>query len=383
MKNVIVYRDTLLPVSELFILSQGEALQRYQAQYFGLWRVSGICCPPDRTNVIGGAGKSAAAWRRVACFKLFGLLPRSLRAKLEAFAPVLVHAHFGTSASEALSLARTLGVPCVVTWHGYDATVHRGFSDATVSDVIAWLRRGQMKTGVAAFIAVSDFIAQSLRARGYPAHKIVRHYTGIDVAGIPYQGKEGRSHEILFVGRLVDVKGGVHLLDAMALVCSARPSTRLIVIGDGPLRAHLQQKADSMKLDIHFLGTQPSQVVIEWMRRARVLAFPSVRTSTGATEGLGMVALEGMASGLPLVASRSGGIPEVVVDGETGLLCAERDAVALAKGLRRLLDDDELWTHFSEAGRRRVEQFFDLKQQTSSLERLYDHVIETARGHRA
>ena len=188
-ENLIIYRDALLPLSETFVLAQGEALSRYRAHYVGQRRAPGLSPPGDRTHIIGDAFSTLPAR---AAFKLYGRIPETTWAALRGLAPALVHAHFGTASPEAMWLADALGIPCVVTFHGYDATINRSLRNATPSDLVSWLLRRRIRKRIAAFVAVSDFIAQCLLARGYPAEKVIRHYVGIDVGAFSYRGPEGR-----------------------------------------------------------------------------------------------------------------------------------------------------------------------------------------------
>ena len=110
-----------------------------------------------------------------------------------------------------------------------------------------------------------------------------------------------------------------------------------------------------------------------------MLVLPSVRTATGRVEGLGMVLLEAAATGVPAVGSRIGGIPEGIIDGQTGLLAPERDADALAARMGDLLDDRELRLRMGAAARVLVEQRFDIRRQTEALEGLYDEVLSNGR----
>jgi colanic acid/amylovoran biosynthesis glycosyltransferase len=109
-----------------------------------------------------------------------------------------------------------------------------------------------------------------------------------------------------------------------------------------------------------------------------MLVLPSVRTACGREEGLGMVLLEAAATGLPAVGSRIGGIPEGVIDSETGFLAPERDPTALADRMRRLLADPDLRRDMGTAARRLVERRFDLHHQTGLLEDCYDRVLHEA-----
>ena len=118
------------------------------------------------------------------------------------------------------------------------------------------------------------------------------------------------------------------------------------------------------------------------MARASVFCVPSVVASSGDAEGFGIVFIEAQAMGLPVVSTRTGGIPEAVEDGETGLLVTQNDPEELAQSILRLLQDDELWRRFSSAGRKRVVSQFNLVQQTRRLEDLFSEIV-TSRNRRS
>ncbi len=148
---------------------------------------------------------------------------------------------------------------------------------------------------------------------------------------------------ILFVARLVEKKGCEYLIRAAAQLRERQRDARLVIIGDGPLRKELEQLAVELKVPAEFLGVQGPDAVRGWMQRARVLCNPSVTAANGDTEGLGMVFAEAQATGLPVVSTQHGGIPEVVRDGETGLLARERSVEELTSHLERMLVDRAFW----------------------------------------
>jgi colanic acid/amylovoran biosynthesis glycosyltransferase len=161
----------------------------------------------------------------------------------------------------------------------------------------------------------------------------------------------------------------------MAEVQCHNPAARLVVIGDGPLRPQYEALSAALGVSCRFLGTQSSRVVKDWMALASVFCVPSVTAASGDAEGFGMVFIEAQAVGLPVVSTVSGGIPEAVRDGETGLLVKERDPRALAQAILRLLQGDVLWQSFSLAGRRNVETHFDLARQTGRLEKIFERLL--------
>ena len=224
---------------------------------------------------------------------------------------------------------------------------------------------------------MSSFIRERVLAMGFPAGRTVVHYTGVDVAGIGVRAPAEETRTILHVARLVDMKGTRDLIRAMALLPARHADVRLVIIGDGERRGALEALAGGLGVGgrTRFLGARPHAEALAWMRRAAMLVLPSIRTRTGRTEGLGMVLLEAAATGVPIVGSLVGGIPEAVVDGATGFLVPPGAPGALAGRMAALLDDPALRARMGDAARRFVAGRFDVRGQTARLEALYDGVV--------
>lgn len=367
---VVVYRDHILPASETFILAQTAAYTRYRPVLAGSRRVPGL--DPEVPVLVVNAGGVGGRLREIA-FKATGQAPGLIRA-LRKRRPTLLHAHFGQDAAVALPLRRQLNVPQVVTFHGYDATIDPATPPVDYPDRIYRRRHGRLIRESTLALAVSRFIADRLLAAGWDAERVRIHHIGVDTDFFRPPTRREREPVVLFVARLVEKKGGTHFLDAMARVRASLPGARAVVIGDGPLRSVLQRRSDELGVNAEFLGTQPREVVREWMGRATVFCVPSVVAANGDAEGFGMVFAEAQAMGLPVVAHRSGGIAEAVADGETGLLVPEGDTAALAAAIHLLMSDHARWSSFSEAGMRRIGERFNLRRQTADLEVIYDEV---------
>jgi glycosyltransferase involved in cell wall biosynthesis len=272
-----------------------------------------------------------------------------------------------------MPLQRRLDLPLVVTFHGYDATQRCDLR----SGVMAW-RYGRLRHRLVdsanRLLAVSDYIRRRIIALGVPESRIQTHYIGVDLAKFPPAPLEEREPIVLGVGRLVEKKGFEFLIDAMAEVQRSMPDLELVLIGGGDLEADLRERAVEKLGSFRMLGALPPREVISWMRRARILAAPSVVDRSGNTEGLPITILEALASGLPVVATRHAGIPEAVIDGESGFLVDEWDTTALAGRILELARDDAGWQSLSTSSRALVERSFDLTVQTRQLEDVYDQV---------
>ena len=175
----------------------------------------------------------------------------------------------------------------------------------------------------------------------------------------------------------MEVKGIEYLIRAFARLAPRVPEVELVIIGEGPLKRRLQALARSLGVAarVRLLGAQSHDQVLAWMRKAAMFVLPSVRTGTGRSEGLGMVLLEAAASGVPMVGTRHGGIPEVIVDGQTGCLATERDSDELAARMAELFADDTRRARMARNARALVETRFDLRKQTEKLEDFYDWTV--------
>jgi colanic acid/amylovoran biosynthesis glycosyltransferase len=371
--TVVIFRTLLLPPSETFIAAQAVAMRRFSPFFVGWRKITGISLPANTSWTVDDGGLRGRL--RELRFRYAGPTHKQL-AWLRARAPRLVYAHFAPDGFAAMQLAEQLGVPLVTALHGYDVTM----SD----DVMSRTRLGRaylqgrstlQKTG-ALFLSCSDYVRARGLELGYPADRTIVHSIGVDVERFKPPGiLRPREKSVLFVGRLVEKKGCGSLVEAMVSVQRRCPAAELVVIGDGPLRADYEARAAALGVHCRFLGVQPTAVVRDRMSRSSVFCVPSVVAASGDAEGFGMVFIEAQAMGLPVVSTLSGGIPEAVKNGETGLLVAERDPTALAEAILRLMQDHELWQRYSLAGRKNVLSHFNLAQQTGRLENIFEQLL--------
>lgn len=366
-----IFRSPVFNASEGFVSGQAAGLVRYQPLVVGLQDKGHVPEALDGRVLLATPGEQMA-------IKLLGRAD-GLTRRVGQFAPAVVHAHFGTDAALALPMVRALGVPMVTTLHGYD--VSRSAARLVTSGRLSWMRyafsRARLARECELFLAVSDALRERAVAAGFPAGRTVTHYNGIDLTRFAVgAGAEGLT--VLHVGRLVAKKGTAVLLRAFARVRGDFPAAELVIVGDGPLRARLERLARELGLggSVRFEGFQPPAVVADWMRRAAVLAVPSVTARDGDAEGLPTVAIEAAASGVPVLGTDHAGIPEAVVDGRTGFVVAEGEVDPLAARLGELLASAELRRRMGAAGRKLAEKNFDRARQIVKLEAHYDAVVK-------
>lgn len=372
-KKILVYRNHLIRPSETFIQSQVESLKNFDAFYVGLCTVAGIEVPLERTLTV--CQQYPSQTRRTLVYKLCGR-HSSFFEKIEKISPSLMHAHFGPDGVKALPLATRLSIPLIVTFHGYDITIKPSRAWYSSYSYFMYLaRRKKLRRVASKFVAVSSFIKEKLIQRGFPEDKIVVHYVGVDLEKFSCISSQSRKPIVLFVGRLVEVKGCEFLIRAMAIVQSVMPNAELVVLGDGPLKKSLEATTGRLLTNYQFLGFQSQPVVKDWMQRAKVFSVPSISTKSGYTEAFGTVFVEAQSMGLPVVSSLSGGIPEAVEDGKTGFLVPEKDVQSLANRILTLLEDEPLWYQMSQNAIARARSHFDIRKQTKKLEDIYSEVL--------
>ncbi len=376
-REVTIFRHNLFKISEPFVAAQAEHLRRYRPLYLGRLRYGD---PPAGANCLALQDLAPRWPLPLVGWQMLTRDTRPYERLLGGHRPSLIHAHFGVNGVYALPLARRLGIPLVTTFHGFDALLSTPALLCSPEWAQYRLLRGRLARDGALFICVSSFIRDRLLAMGFPEGRTRVLYTGIDCEAIRSRDPGEETATVLHVARLVEFKGTEYLVRAFVAVANAHPKVQLVIIGDGPLNRRLRTLAGSLGLGqrVLFLGARPHAEVLGWMRKASMLVLPSVRTITGRAEGFGMVLLEAAASGVPVIGSRHGGIPESVIDGRTGFLVPERDADALARRMIELLGDSAARHRMGAEGRAHAERNFDIRRQTELLENFYDAVISNA-----
>jgi len=374
--TVLIFRSELLPPSETFVVDQTHAMRIFNPVLTGIRRLdNGIPLHHLTTISITGHKNTLKEklQRKLFCEARCGA--QFLR-YLARESPVLIHGHFAVDACLALPIQKYLGVPLIVTLHGYDVTRRDEHFRQTAPGRIYLRRRRELWQQASLFVCVSEYIRNKAIEKGFPKEKLWVHRIGVNLNSFQFDLPQPRQQPVvLFVGRLVENKGCIHLIRAMVAVQLSRPDARLVIVGDGPLRAALEAEARSRLRLWTFTGMQSHCEVRRWMQQASVLTMPSVETASGDSEGLGMVMCEAQALGLPGIAFRGTGVEEALAYGESGLLVDSGDEHALAEAILQVLSDAALRSRLAEAGRTHAEAHFDLHIQTALLEDKYLEVL--------
>jgi colanic acid/amylovoran biosynthesis glycosyltransferase len=214
----------------------------------------------------------------------------------------------------------------------------------------------------AAIITISDYHLAYLRATfGPAASRVHRVYNGLDLERFVYLSPSNRPRRIVAIGRLVEKKGFEDLIDACAILAARQVEFSCQVVGGGPLEAELRGRVERHGLPdrVQLIGPRPEREVVDIVQAAAVLAAPCVVGADGDRDGLPNVLFEAMALGTPCVSTDVTAIPEILRDGQTGLLVPQHEPHSLAAALERLLDDPPLRIRLAESARRLIETEFD------------------------
>jgi len=372
--------------SEVWIYRHTMGLTRYDSCVVTPHYVNREQYPHPSVALIHPSGTCAYRWAQCQCAAALRRWPTTERLhgwRLAQIADevhgVLAHVHFLWNARVALRAAEIGRLPFIVTAHGSD--VHR----ALVDDAYRTGLRPVFE-GAARIIAVSEFIGSTLRDIGCPPEKIVVQYLGVPCAEEPADvTRDSDSIRVVSVGAFKEVKGHRYLLAAFAKAREKEQRLHLTLVGDGPLRGALEQQAREAGVEGHveFAGELPNPEVRALLSKCHLYAQHSVAVFKALPKGppslreeaLGISLAEAAASGLPIVATRTGGVPEIVRHGQNGFLVAQKDVDAMGERIVELAGDAGLRQRLGENGRDLVARDFNEQKQLAKLERLYDQVV--------
>jgi glycosyltransferase involved in cell wall biosynthesis len=292
------------------------------------------------------------------------------------------HVHFANRAAHTAMFVKAIsGIPFSITAHGQDFMSDLG-NDELLRELCA----------SAEFVGAETDYSRDLLATRCPESrdKIFRVYNGIDLSRFPRRDvlphvpgrAEARPSTIRFLstGRLVAFKGFDILIGACAELQNRGLDFACEIIGNGPLREELEAQAATQDLfeRIHFAGEQSQSYVLRALRNCDVFVLASNTNERGASDIFPTVIAEAMATAKPVVSTTVAGIPELVANGETGLLVPPRDAPALADAMERVARDENLRADFGRAGRLRIEQKFTIEKTIEPLLERFEMVTTSA-----
>jgi glycosyltransferase involved in cell wall biosynthesis len=296
----------------------------------------------------------------------------AVRAAVRDWPPNVIHAHWIIPQGLVAAVTSLAGTPVLCTSHGGDLQALQG---ALFARLKAWiLRRCRYVT------VVSESMVLRVRAL-VPECRVEVIPMGTDLTTLFTPSPTSRDvRHLLFVGRLVEKKGVRYLLDALAILARRYPDLELTVAGDGPLRPSLERRAAELGIvdSVHFLGGVPHSSLPDLYRRATLAVFPFVVAADGDQEGFGLVVVEAMGCGCPVIASDLPAVHSSVEPGVTATLVPPTDVAALAAAIAKYLDDPAERARHADAALARVHDRFDWRAIAVRYRRVIDSLIEQA-----
>lgn len=359
---------TFLPPSETFIHDELTHHTRWAVDVFCRRRIHEQRFPYPSVHTPGGT--LAALVYRATTYS------PSFERRLREGGHRLLHAHFGTSAVYALTYQSRLRLPMAVTFHGYDVGALVGRGHLAPKLWRYWARSRAVLDRADVILCPSAEFQQILGdLSGRPEATRLLHL-GIDLERFRRATRPPGPLRVAMVGRFVEKKGFVDGIEAFAAATRRGIDARLVIAGDGPLRRVYRRRIEQLGLGerVDMPGLLAPPQIAALLAGVDVLVAPSRTASNGDRESGVIVVKEASASSVPVVATRHGGIPEIVDDGITGYLVDEGDVGALADRLVTLLGDADLRARCGDAGRRKMEAEYDIRRSVAELERIYDAI---------
>ena len=272
-----------------------------------------------------------------------------------------VHAHFtGMAARTAFWIHRFFPITFSFTAHANDIFVPRNF-EIGLDKLVGTAR---------VVITVSDYAKEFLQER-FPerADRVHRIYNGLDLAEFGRADFTSTPPLILGVGRLITKKGFADLIRACGSITERGKSFRCEIIGEGPLENELRAQIHRLNLQnrVALSGAKRQGEVRQRLAAANAFVLPSIIDPDGGMDNLPTVIMEAMATGVPVISTEIGGIPEMVVENGTGFLVQPRDSVGLANAIERLIDDRLLAQRLGQAGYQRAQELFSIEKNVREL----------------
>jgi colanic acid/amylovoran biosynthesis glycosyltransferase len=294
---------------------------------------------------------------------------------LEQTEAQLLHIYFGHIAVHLLPLIQAWDRPSIVSFHGADVRV-----DLKKPAYLSATR--EMLASVRRVLVRSESLRRALIDLGCAPEKIELQRTGIPLREFVFRERgapENGEWRLVQASRLIEKKGLKTTLRAFARFHAAFPNAKLVLAGEGPQADELVALARSLKIDhaVHFAGFLPQSDLHQLLNSSHLFLHPSETAADGNQEGVPNSMLEAMASGLPVFATRHGGIPEAVEDDVNGILVAERDYESLGNALVNLARTPDRIHVMGRAAAETVAGRFDQTTQTHRLEEFYLREIES------
>src|SRR3990170_118979 len=285
----------------------------------------------------------------------------------------IIHSHFGINGALAIYL-KLMGVPgrYITTFHGYDVnSLPHQAAPGYYKDLFSHGDR---------FTSNTEYTRRRAVSLGCDEKKITILPVGLDIGKFKYSPrvlKAGAPVRLLTIGRLVEKKGHEYALKAVKALKDKGFNVRYTIAGDGPEKNRLEALSNSLGVSeqVEFLYDIHEHEALDLYSRSHIFVLPSVTSVDQDREGQALVLQEAQASGMPVVSTLHNGIPEGVLDGGSAFLVPERDHVMLAEKIEYLIKRPSTWSDMGLAGRRFVEQKYDIRKLNNELVGIYEEML--------
>ncbi|MFQ5561451.1 MAG: glycosyltransferase, partial [Nitrospinota bacterium] len=271
----------------------------------------------------------------------------------------IIHCHFGMN-GEAGSKLRSIGIikgKIVTTYYGLDLT-------SELKTLGAGMYRQLLALGDF-HLPICNYFRSILLDLSFEKEKIAIHHLGVDLNKFKRKNNKSEKRKkitLLTVGRLVEKKGQRYAIEAVANITKKGMQVEYLIAGDGPMKQELEALVRHLEMSgvVQFLGPVVQEEVIDLLQKADIFLAPSVTAKNGDQEGTPTVIMEAMAAGLPVISTYHSGIPEIILDADTGFLVKEKDVDALTEKLAYLIKCPEIGSQMGARGREHIEKEFNI-----------------------
>jgi colanic acid/amylovoran biosynthesis glycosyltransferase len=287
----------------------------------------------------------------------------------------IIHCNFG-HIGQFMAQLRPMGLmpgKLLVQFYGFDASQRPKMEGPDLYKELFEQAAGVM--------VLSNYMKKQLSDLGCPEEKLIIHGTGADARKFPYKPRTlepSQKITILSIARLAEKKGLEYAIRAFAKVKAQRQDFVYQIIGDGPLREPLQKLIDELKLGdcVELVGWKVQEEVCQYLELSHILLVPSVTAKDGDQEGTPTVIVEGAMMGLPVISTLHSGIPDMVLQGQSGYLVPERDVDAMAQKLIQLMNQPQDWQAMGKRGSEHACARYDVRLLNEQLVEIYQQVLQ-------
>ncbi len=368
--NIAIFSPSQNPYSETFIQAHKNYLKGSVFYYFGTKariRLEGAGSLVSKLQIL--------RYRFIRKFKNYSysyVQEQSVLASLKRHAIDVVLVEYGTHAHHLLPILKQSGLPFVVHFHGYDASVYETLINCNNYQEVFSI--------ASKIIAVSRKMEQMLLTLSCPKGKLVYNVYGpqpeFELVKPNYAKKQ-----FIGIGRFTDKKAPYYTIMAFKEVVAKHPDAQLLLAGDGVLLNMCQNLVKHYGIEKHvqFLGVITPETYRHILSESLAFVQHSITASNGDMEGTPLAVLEASVAGLPVIATNHAGIPDVIIHGQTGLLCDEHDVAGMAKHMLQVFDNVAYARQLGAAGKIHILEYFSMQHHIEGLQNILEQAVKDYR----